>query len=82
MKDGNICIAMACTMHKQTPLQCNLMISLSAIHFRTSVLLSANHLVLVELPGKNLQRWLNDASPESQHQMECRLCMNTHLLTS
>lgn len=33
-------------------------------------LLSANHLVLVELPGQNLQRGLNDASPKPQHQMQ------------
>lgn len=83
MKDGKINLYdLTCTMQKERPWQCNLLIDLSAIHFRTSVSLSANHLVLVELPGKNLQRWLNDASPESQHQMKCRLCINIYTLNN
>ena len=36
--------------------------------------LAANHLVLVELPGQQRQRWLNDATPQPQHQVKRGLC--------
>lgn len=35
--------------------------------------LAADHLVLVELACQNLQRGLNDSTPQSQHQMKGRL---------
>lgn len=37
-------------------------------------LLSADHLLLIELAGQDLQRWLDDPAPEAQHQVKRRLC--------
>ena len=37
-------------------------------------LLPADHLVLVVLPCKDLQRWLNNATTQPQHKVQGRLC--------
>ena len=40
--------------------------------------LAADHLVLVELARQDLQRWLDDAAAQAQHQVERRLCRPSH----
>lgn len=39
--------------------------------------LATDHLVLVELASQNLQRWLDDPSPQSQYQVQSRLWNTT-----
>lgn len=36
---------------------------ISGLTYQLVHILSANHLVLVELPGQDLQGWLNDPTP-------------------
>lgn len=44
-------------------------------HFESRrALLAADHLVLVELAGQDLEGGLDDATPQPQHQVEGRLC--------
>jgi hypothetical protein len=40
------------------------------------IALAANHLILVILAGKDLERRLNDSTAETEHQMEGRLLLN------
>ena len=48
----------------------------------THDVLPADHLVAVVLLGQHPQAGLNDASSETQHQMESRLCNRRHQMTT
>ena len=43
--------------------------------------LSADHLVLVVLAGKDLQRWLNDASTQPHDEVQSRIWINNRTLS-
>ena len=43
---------------------------------RTYVALAANHLLAVELGSQGLERGLDDATTETEHQMQRRLLLN------
>merc|ERR1712002_1213568 len=42
----------------------------------TGVALAADHLVTVVLLGQHPQRWLDDATTQAQHQVQCGLFLN------
>lgn len=44
---------------------------------KASVALAADNLVAVVLAGQHLERGLNDATPETEHQVEGGLCMRS-----
>eukprot|EP00195_Chlamydomonas_chlamydogama_P012067 CAMPEP_0202894468 /NCGR_PEP_ID=MMETSP1392-20130828/3875_1 /ASSEMBLY_ACC=CAM_ASM_000868 /TAXON_ID=225041 /ORGANISM="Chlamydomonas chlamydogama, Strain SAG 11-48b" /LENGTH=112 /DNA_ID=CAMNT_0049579189 /DNA_START=152 /DNA_END=487 /DNA_ORIENTATION=- len=43
---------------------------------QAGIALAADHLILVVLPGQDLQRWLNDATAQTQHQVEGGLLLD------
>lgn len=43
---------------------------------KTSITLSANHLVAVVLTGQHLERWLNSTTSKTKNQMEGRLLLD------
>ncbi len=54
-----------------------LLAAVNSAGVKASVALAADNLVAVVLAGQHLERGLNDATPEAEHQVEGGLCMRS-----
>jgi hypothetical protein len=49
---------------------------------KTYVALAADHLVAVELGGEGLERWLDDTTTETEHQVESGFLYTREILSA